>query len=306
MTWMTKTMSDALSHLTVATAKALTLPNDERIERIRKPRWIGYPRSKVVLDKLEDLLVYPKMHRMPNLLIVGDTNNGKTMLVERFKKQHPASENPSGEGISVPVLVIQAPPVPDEGRFYNTILEALFAPFKPNDRVDRKQFQSIKLLRYVGLKMLVIDEIHHVLAGNMNKQRAFLNVIKYLGNELQVPIVGVGTKDAFRAIQTDPQLANRFEPAVLPLWKFDDEFLRLLKSFEMLLPLRHASQLYDTGLAATIFSMAEGHIGELSKLLAEAAVFAVQSGSERIDAKLLKEIGWIGPSDRKRQIDRVA
>lgn len=299
-------MSDALSHLTVATAKAVTLPNDERIERIRKPRWIGYPRSKVVLDKLEDLLVYPKMHRMPNLLIVGDTNNGKTMLVERFKKQHPASDNPSGEGISVPVLVIQAPPVPDEGRFYNTILEALFAPFKPNDRVDRKQFQSIKLLRYVGLKMLVIDEIHHVLAGNMNKQRAFLNVIKYLGNELQVPIVGVGTKDAFRAIQTDPQLANRFEPAVLPLWKFDDEFLRLLKSFEMLLPLRHASKLYDTSLAATIFSMAEGHIGELSKLLAEAAVLAVQSGSERIDAKLLKEIGWIGPSDRKRQIDRVA
>lgn len=299
-------MSDALSHLTVATAKALALPNDERIERIRKPRWIGYPRSKVVLDKLEDLLVYPKMHRMPNLLIVGDTNNGKTMLVERFKKQHPASDNPSGEGISVPVLVIQAPPVPDEGRFYNTILEALFAPFKPNDRVDRKQFQSIKLLRYVGLKILVIDEIHHVLAGNMNKQRAFLNVIKYLGNELQIPIVGVGTKDAFRAIQTDPQLANRFEPAVLPLWKFDDEFLRLLKSFEMLLPLRHASKLYDTSLAATIFSMAEGHIGELSKLLAEAAVLAVLNGSERIDAKLLKEVGWIGPSDRKRQIDRVA
>jgi hypothetical protein len=303
---MTKTMSDALSHLTVATAKALALPNDERIERIRKPRWIGYPRSKVVLDKLEDLLVYPKMHRMPNLLIVGDTNNGKTMLVERFKKQHPASDNPSGEGISVPVLVIQAPPVPDEGRFYNTILEALFAPFKPNDRVDRKQFQSIKLLRYVGLKILVIDEIHHVLAGNMNKQRAFLNVIKYLGNELQIPIVGVGTKDAFRAIQTDPQLANRFEPAVLPLWKFDDEFLRLLKSFEMLLPLRHASKLYDTSLAATIFSMAEGHIGELSKLLAEAAVLAVLNGSEHIDAKLLKEVGWIGPSDRKRQIDRVA
>ena len=298
-------MSAALSHLTVATAKELTFPNDERIERIRKPRWIGYPRSKVVLDKLEDLLVYPKMHRMPNLLIVGDTNNGKTMLVERFKKQHPASDNPSGEGISVPVLVIQAPPVPDEGRFYNTILEALFAPFKPNDRVDRKQFQSIKLLRYVGLKILVIDEIHHVLAGNMNKQRAFLNVIKYLGNELQIPIVGVGTKDAFRAIQTDPQLANRFEPAVLPLWKFDDEFLRLLKSFEMLLLLRHASKLYDTSLAATIFSMAEGHIGELSKLLAEAAVLAVLNGSERIDAKLLKVVGWIWPSDRKRQVGRV-
>lgn len=299
-------MSNAPSHLTAATAKALSLTDAERIERIRTPRWIGYPRAKTVLGKLEDLLTYPKTHRMPNLLIVGDTNNGKTMLVERFKKLHPASDNPSGEGVSVPVLVIQAPPVPDEGRFYNTILDALFAPFKPNDRVDRKQFQAIKLLRYVGLKMLVIDEIHHVLAGNLNKQRAFLNVIKYLGNELQLPIVGVGTKDAFRAIQTDSQLANRFEPAILPLWKFDEDFLRLLKSFEMLLPLREASNLYDTSLATTIFSMTEGHIGELAKLLAEAAVLAVERGRERIDAKLLKESGWVGPSDRKRQIDRVA
>jgi len=30
------------------------------------------------------------------------------------------------------------------------------------------------------------------------------------GNELKIPLVGVGTIDAVRAIQTDPQLANRF------------------------------------------------------------------------------------------------
>jgi hypothetical protein len=278
----------------------------ERIERIRASRWIGYPRAKAILDKLEDLLIYPKTHRMPNLLIVGETNNGKTMLVQRFRKQHPASDNPGGDGIFVPVLVIQAPPVPDEGRFYNTILDALFAPYKPNDRVDKKQFQAIKLLRYVGLKMLVIDEIHHILAGNLNKQRAFLNVIKYLGNELQLPIVGVGTKDAFRAIQTDPQLANRFEPAVLPLWKFDEDFLRLLKSFEMMLPLRQVSNLHETTLATSIYSLSEGHIGEVSKLLTEAAACAIESGKECIDAKALKATGWVSPSDRKRQVDRVA
>lgn len=297
---------DMTPHLSPGTAKALALSDAERIERIRSPRWIGYPRAKAILDKLEDLLTYPKMHRMPNLLIVGDTNNGKTMLVERFKKAHPAFDNPGGEGITVPVLVIQAPPVPDEGRFYNTILEALFAPFKPNDRVDRKQAQTIKLLRYVGLKVLIIDEIHHILAGNLNKQRAFLNVIKYLGNELQISIVGVGTKDAFRALQTDPQLSNRFEPAVLPLWKFDDDFLRLLKSFEMLLPLKEPSHLYETNLATTLFSMCEGQIGELAKLLTDAAVLAVQKGQERIDLKLLKSCGWVGPSERKRQIDRLA
>jgi hypothetical protein len=53
-----------------------------------------------------------------------------------------------------------------------------------------------------------------VLAGPLLRQRQFLNVIKHLGNELQIPIVAAGTQDAFNAIQTDPQLANRFAPAV--------------------------------------------------------------------------------------------
>ena len=53
---------------------------------------------------------------MPNLLMVGETNNGKTMLVQRFRKQHPASNNPGGDDIVLPVLVIQSPPVADEVR----------------------------------------------------------------------------------------------------------------------------------------------------------------------------------------------
>lgn len=293
-----------MSHLNESTAKLLELHDAERIERIRSSRWIGYPCAKSILAKLEDLMVYPKSHRMPNLLVVGDTNNGKTMLVSRFCALHPADDNPGGDGIRVPVLFVQAPPIPDEGRFYNAILERLFAPYKPNDRVDKKQFQVIKLLKYIGLRMLVIDEIHHVLAGNLNRQRAFLNVIKYLGNELQIPIVAVGTRDAFRALQTDPQLANRFEPALLPRWEFETDFLRLLASFERMLPLREPSQLHSTALATRLFSMSEGYIGELSRLLTNAAVRAVENGRERIDERTLREINWVSPSDRKRQIDR--
>ncbi len=293
-----------MSHLNESTVKFLELSTEERIERIRSNRWIGYPMAKKIMDKLEDLLVYPHSHRMPNLLVVGDTNNGKTMLLQRFCSAHPASENPDGQGVIVPVLFVQAPPAPDEGRFYNAILELLFAPYKHNDRVDKKQFQVIKLLKYVGLRMLVIDEIHHILAGNLNKQRAFLNVIKYLGNELQIPIVAVGTKDAFRAIQTDQQLSNRFEPVLLPRWSFDTDFLRLLASFERMLPLSQPSVLHETALSTKLFSMSEGYIGELSKLLISAGVYAIQSGREKIDESVLKSIGWVSPSDRKKQIDR--
>ena len=294
------------SHLSPKTAELLTLSDHERIQRIRSPRWIGYPQAKEILARLEDLLTHPKSHRMPNLLIVGDTNNGKTMLVERFHSLHQASDQPEGVAVSVPVLVVQAPPVPDEGRFYNAILELLFAPYKPADRVDKKQFQVIKLLKQVGLKMLIIDEVHHILAGNLNRQKSFLNVIKYLGNELEVPIVGVGTRDAYRAIQTDPQLANRFEPAVLPRWEFDEFFLRLLISFERMLPLKQASNLHETTLATRLISLSEGYIGELSQLLSAAAVHAVQSGREKIDGKVLDDIRWTSPSQRKHKLDRVS
>ncbi|NAW50117.1 hypothetical protein GNY06_01505 [Elizabethkingia argentiflava] len=48
---------------------------------------------------------------------------------------------------------------------------------------------------------MIIDEINHVLAGTISKQRLFLNVIKYLSNELNIPLVCSGTKLAFNAIQ---------------------------------------------------------------------------------------------------------
>lgn len=293
------------SHLNDSAIETLTLSDAERIHKIRSERWIGYPKAKQILAKLEDLLIYPRTHRMPNLLVVGDTNNGKTMLAQRFMNLHPADDNPDGEGIIAPVLLVQAPPVPDEGRFYNAILEMLFAPYRPSERVDKKQFQVIKLLRYIGLKVLVIDEIHHILAGNMNRQKAFLNVIKYLGNELQISIVGVGTKDAFRALQTDPQLSNRFEPITLPRWEMDHDFQRLLASFERMLSLKQPSGLAQHELASTLFAMSEGYIGELSRLLSDASALAIHSGAEQISSKLLQQLDWTPPSRRKRQLEGI-
>lgn len=166
-------MDSPYPHLKNEVAEHLKLPTSKRIHKIRSPRWIGYPQSEKTLAKLEDLLNYPKSHRMPNLLVVGDTNNGKTMLVQKFCRNHPPDDNPEGEAAIIPVLYVQAPPTPDEGRFYNAILEKLFAPFRPADKTSKKQFQVITILRRVGLRMLIIDEIHQILAGSLNKQRTF-------------------------------------------------------------------------------------------------------------------------------------
>lgn len=286
-------------HLSETARKLLVLSDQERIQRIIKPRWIGYTKAKQILDKLEELINYPKTHRMPNLLIVGDTNNGKTMIINRFYSKYPANDNPEQDSVNVPVLMIQAPETPDEGRFYNAILEKLFAPYRIKDHCDKKKFQIISIFKKIGLKMLIIDEIHDILAGSLLKQRQLLAAIKHLSNELKIPIVGVGTKEAFNALQTDQQLSNRFEPAILLKWQFNDEYLSLLASFEQIVPLQKPSNLTEDNIALKLLSMSEGTIGEISTIINKAAEKAITTKEECINIKLLEKLGWIPPSERK-------
>ncbi|MCP5352044.1 MAG: TniB family NTP-binding protein [Chromatiales bacterium] len=297
-------MAESLGHLAPKAAMFLDKSDEERIRYIRSPHWIGYPRANEILERLEVLLEYPKSHRMPNLLIAGESNNGKTMLVTRFCNRHKPDDNPGGEAANVPILYMQAPPVPDESRFYNTILELLFAPYKPNDRPDRKQFQVLELLRAVQLKMLIIDEIHHLIAGPMTKQRGFLNVIKYLGNELKIPIVAVGTADADQAIHSDAQMAKRFEKRALPRWTNGSDYLRLLATMEHTTPLRKPSNLSDNSLADKIYAMSGGYIGDIASLVVAAAVRAIETGREKIDKKVLDDLSWTVPTDRRADLIR--
>jgi type II secretory pathway predicted ATPase ExeA len=293
-----------MNHLIPAAAAELDRPVDERISRLRRPFWIGYTRAQTILEQLEHLLEHPGTHRMPNVLLVGDTNNGKTMLIRRFVELHPAERGDLGSKRRV--LLIQAPPVPDERRLYLSILDGLHAPYSPSGLIASKMTQAMTLLRKVGVRMLIIDEIHHLMAGHLDKQRHFLNVLKYLSNELLISVVGVGIKDALRAIQTDRQLVSRFDPIGLPRWTLDREFRMLLMSFEQVLPLRNPSNLAGKELATALFSMSEGTIGELANLLSVAAATAIRTGQEQIDLAVLKQIGWIRPSERKASVERMA
>jgi hypothetical protein len=120
-------MSNDYGHLH-ASVRALAAEDAEtRIRRIRMDRWIAYARAESALIAFEDLLAFPRRTRMPNLLLVGPTNNGKTMIVEKFRRSHPpVTACDSDNGIaSIPVVRVQMPAGPDETRFFGAILDAL-------------------------------------------------------------------------------------------------------------------------------------------------------------------------------------
>lgn len=289
-------------HLHLATRAFAEENNESRIRRIRTDRWITYSRAEAVLAAMEDLLSFPKRTRMPNLLLVGPTNNGKTMIVEKFKRSHPpVAAKATAEGTAnIPLLKVQMPAGPDEPRFFAAILNELGFPHMKVDRLAKRQDAAVRMLRETGIRILVIDEVHNLLSGSRVQQRRLLNLLRWLGNELQIPLVAVGTAEALHAVQSDDQLANRFEPVGLPPWRNGEEYRQLLSTLEAVLPLRTPSRLAEPALAEKILSAAEGILGEIVSIVTRAAVRAVMSGTEAITVKLIDECGFISPTQRRR------
>ena len=94
----------------------------------------------------------------------------------------------------------------------------------PSDSLTKRQDSAIRLLRAAGVSCLTIDEVHNLLSGSAIQQRRILNLLRWLGNELQIPLIAVGTAEALHAIHSDDQLANRFEPLRSRLGKMTMSF----------------------------------------------------------------------------------
>ncbi len=93
-----------LNHLAPSMRKIALLSKEERVKRVLADRWLGYTKAEAAVNKLESLIAHPKRQRMPNLLISGPTNNGKSMIIEKFRRTHllapvygPCHEGPLGD-----------------------------------------------------------------------------------------------------------------------------------------------------------------------------------------------------------------
>lgn len=211
-------MSEEYPHLLPATRPLADAPPQERVRHIKLDRWIGYPRAEAALVQLQELVDHPQRTRMPSLILVGATNNGKSMLLAKFARMHGVTlgKTSAPPTMEVPVLYMQMPSGPDEKLFFAALFKILGMPGRLSERLYvRQQCAAMRLIEAAKVRVLAIDEIHNLLAGNRTQQRRFLNLIRWMGNELNIPMVAGGTVEGLRAVQSDDQLANRFTPFVL-------------------------------------------------------------------------------------------
>ena len=253
----------------LTTAAREALAGDDRLARsllAKRKHFIEHRFAIAIQDRLTEALEDYPTDGDSHFLVVGDSGMGKTRLVKHFMRIN-GVEWPLPEGYEeVPILLVGLVSPSPKG-FLATIMERLGSPYPKSGSHETLYPLVLRLLRSVRLKVLIIDEIHHIKFGRRDERERTLILIKQLGNDLGVTIIGCGTADALRAIQLDPQLERRFEPLALGRWRDDEDGWGLLNAIEATLPFEEASYLSDEKTARWIFTETEGLTGEIDRMI---------------------------------------
>lgn len=131
--------------------------------------------------------------------------------------------------------------------------------------------------------MLMIDEINSVLVGSARQQRQFLQLLRFLSNELQVAIVCAGVPEARFALRADPQLRSRVIDIELPPWREGPALQAFVTLLVQGLPLRRPSPVDSVPLRRLLVERSGGITLSMCRALERVAAAAIRDGCEAID-----------------------
>ncbi|PHR57995.1 MAG: hypothetical protein COA43_11515 [Robiginitomaculum sp.] len=188
-------------------------------------RFVVHAKASDILREMEHILRLSKLNKRPkNLLITADAGCGKTAVADTFIKSARANLDDTNSPTTAQIVGMQMPAMPTESDIMLELLSKMGVDF-----VGKKsQAHLLSVLRNIsgaaGLKLIVIDEFHNLMATSKMKILSSLNFLKWIGNELKVPIIALGTNSCQLLLPYDNQFSERYKQAFLPVWSDGDDF----------------------------------------------------------------------------------
>ncbi|HCL3405953.1 TPA: TniB family NTP-binding protein [Pseudomonas aeruginosa] len=282
-----------------------------RLAAFREERWIGYDSAVRIREQIESLLDHPKTHRMPNLVLIGESNNGKSMILNSVRDRANPAYDINVTKVQLPVIMVQAPPSPDEGRLYTRILESLGLHVASREPEDSKLRRIKVMFQHLNVQMLILDDFFNIAAGSIARRRKFLNALRNLSMDLSIPIVISGTPETQNILTADSSIANRFKPVFVRRWNEEriEEYATFIVSIRPRLELAEGMDIMQRATLMRLLQFSGGLLGETVEILRLFASWAVRSGAERITGDMvtwenLHALGYVLPSDRTRHLER--
>jgi hypothetical protein len=117
----------------------------------------------------------------------------------------------------------------------------------------------------------------------------FLQLLRFLSNELRLAFVGVGVPEARHALFSDGQLRSRFTDVELPPWSLGEELRDFVTWLTWSLPLREPSPVDSPKLRRLLVDRTGGITLGICKAFERAAIAAIHGGREKIDVSSFED-----------------
>lgn len=279
------------THVAEAMRKYLAIEGRWRIEECWQDIWIPTDPVRNIFSELEDRVRASDDTKPRGLVVLGESDTGKSRTLKMFRQRHEPVIEIENEYTHFPVVLIDAPSKISRTAVMHSILEELQAPITL--RIDEEPLKRhvIRALKQHQVRLVMIDEFHDISHHALNAEIvSFLTFVKSLVNGVGRPFVVCGTPRVADIIRMDPQIAGRLRDVVRLQQLTDTQFTQTLLMYELLLPLRLASNLREhENIRIELFNRSQGYIGQLSNILKDACKTAIEDGTERLTMKVLSD-----------------
>lgn len=281
----------AATHVAPAMRKYLAIEGRRRIDECWKDIWIPTDPVRNVFSELEDRVRASDDTKPRGLVVLGESDTGKSRTLKMFRKRHEPQTEIEREYTHFPVVLIDAPSKISRTAVMHSILEELQAPITLRIEEEPLKRHVIRALKQHQVRLVMIDEFHDITHHALTAEIvSFLTFLKSLVNGIGRPFAVCGTPRLADIIRMDPQIAGRLRDVVTLQQLTDPQFTQTLLTYELLMPLRLPSNLTaNEELRVEIFNRSQGYIGQLSNLLKDACKTAIEDGTERLTLQVLSD-----------------
>lgn len=281
------------------------VPTRLPVDQFKDEPFIEYPVGSAVVRHILKRVENPYRPRPEGLTIISPPHNGKTFLLRRsqslLERKYPRSEQGP---VRIPTVYVKAPVKASRRKFFISLCETVRVPAPVRMPIDLVAHRAFKAMSDAGVRVIFIDELHHLVAGTQKDCETLLDDIKVLGDDLGIPMICAGTARAFQVISRDEQYLSRFPPVELPLWSLDEQFVGLLRGLEERLGVASGA-LANQQVGELIWTLSEGLLGRIVRIVNDAKANADQDGSPNIQIDHINRAGFIDLPWSKRDLRRT-
>ena len=268
----------------------------ERVRFIKDGAIFETPTRRKIRDLLDTMVTDRRSCSDRLLFLTAPSGMGLSCLIKEFEESHPPSIEFRSFKPSVPVINEPMFPNGEIVDFCDELRERLAIPghiLRPRQTSLR---ETVRLLQAVGTRVLIFEDFHRISDFRRPNAESYKSFVHYLISKYDISVVLTGTPQIWRWAQSDEQTMSRSLKVEYKAWgAHDTDFAEFLDAFEAWCPTQKGAYLAnDTKFRKSLIRRTHGILRYVAQELTSLAVFAIYSGSERLDFET-----WLALNDRE-------